>query len=377
MMRKAVFIIFVLVALVTFGCARFNPGGSLLGLFMAEQETPAPTPADTAGWSYRRKLTFNHGSGAENLQNFPVLLVLNGTNINYAATQSGGADLLFLDPDLTALDYEIESWNPGGDSLVWVRVPQIDALSTTDYVWMYYGNSDAVDRQNAAAVWSNGYIGVWHLDEDPSGSAPQIIDSSGAGMDGTSGGSMLTTDQVPGQIGGSLDFDGSNDYINFGSGCPVVNAWTVEFWLNPNSPSDYDRLFMQGSNACGSRQLTVYWKSPSNHLEIYRADGSGNPQKASTSLLDGRWSHFAWTYDGSSTHTIYIDGTSFPGTPSGGSIGVGGYLYMGRRDTGNYWHGGLDEFRLSTSARSADWIGTQYQSMINSLITFGAEEPAP
>lgn len=234
-----------------------------------------------------------------------------------------------------------------------------------------------MDRQNPLAVWSNGYNDVWHLDEDPSGSAPQIRDSSGAGRNGSSGGGMPPTAQVPGRIGGSLDFDGSDDYIDLGSGCPVGNNWTVEFWVYPNTPSPYDRLYMQGSSACTPHQLTVYW-GPAGHLEVYTSTtgSAGNPQAASAALMDDRLYHFAWTFDGS-LHTIYIDGTTSLSAGSGSGMSVDGILYMGRRNSpGNNWRGRLDESRLSTSARSADWIQTQVQSMQNTLVNFGVEEPA-
>ncbi|NIM51397.1 MAG: DUF2341 domain-containing protein, partial [Gemmatimonadales bacterium] len=55
-----------------------------------------------------------------------------------------------------------EKWDEAGTSWVWVKVPQIDGSSNTDYIWMYYG-ADASDGQNAADVWSQGYVSVWHL----------------------------------------------------------------------------------------------------------------------------------------------------------------------------------------------------------------------
>ena len=66
-----------------------------------------------------------------------------GVNIDYSQTQNNGEDLRFFDANGTALSYDIEQWNESGDSYVWVRVPKIDAGSTTDSIWMYYGNAVA------------------------------------------------------------------------------------------------------------------------------------------------------------------------------------------------------------------------------------------
>src|SRR5690606_38973349 len=92
-----------------------------------------------------------------------------------------------------------------------------NATDTTFYI--YYGNSSATDYATDATygaenVWSNGYAGVWHLEEDPGGTAPQIVDSTGNGNDGTSEGEMGSDDLTEGQVAKALDFDGSDDYIN-------------------------------------------------------------------------------------------------------------------------------------------------------------------
>jgi ABC-type antimicrobial peptide transport system permease subunit len=73
--------------------------------------------ADAGGnnWGYRKKITFNNlasylGTDSENLINFPVLIKLNNTNIDYTKVQDAGQDLRFTDSDgVTALKYEIEN----------------------------------------------------------------------------------------------------------------------------------------------------------------------------------------------------------------------------------------------------------------------------
>ena len=58
--------------------------------------------------------------------------------------EPNGADLRFVDADdSTLLDHEIESWNPGGTSYVWVRVPTIDGSSSSDFIYLYYDKTGA------------------------------------------------------------------------------------------------------------------------------------------------------------------------------------------------------------------------------------------
>ncbi|MHC4989690.1 MAG: LamG domain-containing protein, partial [Planctomycetota bacterium] len=129
-----------------------------------------------AAWYERKKLPFKNADQAENLVDFPVLVVLDSTRIDYTKTLDAGEDLRFVDDDgSTVLSHEIEEWNESGTSYVWVKVPQVDGVSSSDHIWMYYDNTLASDAQDAAGVWSADYEGVWHLNTDPSLSQPGTI----------------------------------------------------------------------------------------------------------------------------------------------------------------------------------------------------------
>ena len=119
-------------------------------------------------WAERTMLVFKNSGQSDTLTDIPILVVLDSTRIDYSKVMNAGEDLRFIDDDSTTqLDYEIETWDESGTSYVWVKVPQIDGSSYTDYIWMYYDNYGAPDTQDAAGVWSNGYAGVWHLKENP------------------------------------------------------------------------------------------------------------------------------------------------------------------------------------------------------------------
>jgi len=110
--------------------------------------------------STRRRIRFDNSTQLTNLVGFPVLVALNAGNVDYAKTQNAGQDLRFTDADGTLLPHQIEIWDEAGTSYVWVRVPQIDAGSTVDSIFMYYGNPGAPDGQSPAAVWDSTYGAV-------------------------------------------------------------------------------------------------------------------------------------------------------------------------------------------------------------------------
>ena len=81
---------------------------------------------------------------------------------------------------------------------------------------------------------------------------------------------------------------------------------------------------------------------------------------------------------------MYVNGLSSAGTTAGVGVGIGGNVYVGRRDTGNYWDGRVDELRLSDIARDADWVKTAFNNQndpgdigVAGFYTVGAENASP
>jgi hypothetical protein len=84
----------------------------------------------------------------------------------------------------------------------WVKTDLSGSVDTN--IYMYFGNSDATNQQNAAGVWSSNYVGVYHLGESPTGAAGELADSSGSGNAYLSG----TTDRIDVMSSGSGDVHG-------------------------------------------------------------------------------------------------------------------------------------------------------------------------
>jgi hypothetical protein len=352
-------------------------------------------------WEYRRQLTFNNSGQAEDLSDFPVLITLNSSRINYSYTQDNGEDLRFIDADgSTVLSYEIETWNESGESIVWVKVPLIDGSSASDYIMMYYGNNGAAGGENAAAVWSNNYEAVLHLAE----SSGDFIDSTGNGYYAREGDNANTDiiRQATGMAGYGLEFDGDYDYLALNmsySGTGALNSLTLCVWFRTSDNSagayndnwafiDFDRSEFYDFYVCvdagGATDGSIGFSTTHN--------GATNDfYGSSTGLYDNSW-HFAGAVfnGGTSTKLIYLDGNQDGSTNQANDIGNAttrwGLVGDGSEATGfavpytagyhnTCWYSGfLDELRISHTVRSADWIAAQYASMNDTFIGFGNEE---
>ncbi|WP_284249168.1 DUF2341 domain-containing protein [Litorihabitans aurantiacus] len=124
--------------------------------------------------------------------------------------------LAVVDATGAPLAVEVESWNPGGTSTVWVRVPELPASSATT-VWAYLGGAET--DADPADVWEGDYELVEHFAQ-PMAAGESRVDSTGRAT-GTLTGADLRTDvsdrgtgeaafagsrlAYPGDVGGDLD----------------------------------------------------------------------------------------------------------------------------------------------------------------------------
>lgn len=173
--------------------------GQPIANFTTTSQTVAESTGVWAGWSSnlsawtkRRQILVDGVGGA--LTDFPVMIKLDSTRIDYAQVQSAGQDLRFTNDAGTLLSYEIEKWDAAGTSVVWVKVPTLATYPTKSSIWMYYGNGAASDAQSSAA-WDANHRGVWHL--------------SGNGNDATSNannGTVTGAVSATSQVGNGLSF---------------------------------------------------------------------------------------------------------------------------------------------------------------------------
>ncbi|MBI4697336.1 MAG: DUF2341 domain-containing protein, partial [Nitrospirae bacterium] len=329
----------------------------------------------SSSWSFRKKLTIQSSKVPGDLSYFPVLVSI---TLDTSKVQSDGDDILFTTSDgTTKLDHEIESYNSGtGALLAWVEVTSVSSSSNTD-IYIYYGNSGAGNQQNVSGTWDEGgssyYKGVWHLKEDPSGSAPQMTDSTSGSNNGTSNGSMTSGDQVAGQVNGSLDFDGSDDYIDAGSSSNIkpATALTVEAWVSRTGGlADWETVLATNSNDSwdDGYGISVF----DTGVKINFWVNTWNQNVAVTSDWPTGWHYVVGTFEASTAVRIYLDGnegtadtSSVPASITYDSHGTGKlFIGSGHQDTGSlyYFSGGIDEVRISNTVRSSDWITAAYNN---------------
>ncbi len=199
-------------------------------------------------------------------------------------------------------------------------------------------------------------IAHWRLDED---SGTIAYDSSGNDYNGVLLGDLsFTNDSNTGIIDGSLDFDGSDDYVNYPDISFDANgSYTFSTWFKAN---DHDYSGVIGDhNDCREDGWVLYYDLSS--INLYSGAEGGSIASAGSISDDGEtWYHIALTYDGNGvtgSGSLYLDGDSkgtysekqFTDSNSNFSIGVVRDQYW---EGEFYFNGSIDDVRIYDSVLS-------------------------
>lgn len=339
-----------------------------------------------AAWTARYPLAFNNGGPGQDLVDVPILVVLTPSRIDYSDVATDGRDIRFVaGDDETQLAHEIESWTPGGTSYVWIRMPTLNLEVGEDRIFLYVGNDEASDDQDPASVWSNGYDAVFHLSDDFGADATSVAASVGASGDVVGG--MSASDNVEGQAGSAIEFDGDTEMISFELDVEGATAVALEVWARP-APSNNGYMLSRAD---------LVSEGPVDSLRTDAVVGvtNGAGRYAITTeeqerdlyaltIEPERWTYLALTWDSAAQSlTPFRDGaadepTAISGTvlsPLGSTWAIAN-SGEGLDDTGlnRRFEGAVDEVRVSTVVRSAIWIEVQHASMADELLGYGVAE---
>ena len=173
-------------------------------------------------------------------------------------------------------------------------------LSDDDVIKNFYGGSIVtnnlqlfVDAGNLVS-YENGSTTTYDIVSGDEGDGYSSYDSNGTLTNG------VLFDEMN---GGTWDFDGTDDYITFGSSAfqyQYDDAFSLEVWCNPDAVSGFKHLI---GVTFGSYRLAL-----SNNKISFRLD-SNNLTTNSGNVVAGEWTHIVATWDpSSSTAKVYQDG---------------------------------------------------------------------
>lgn len=289
-------------------------------------------------------------AGSAALTDFPLLFSY--THPDYRHVSNGGKihsfdghDIVFTADDaITLWDHDLEYYDPvNGTIVAWIRFPSLSATENTAF-YIHYGNSNINNSTSTATTWDNDYRLVMHLNEN-------LVDASTYNNVATNSG---TTPSEDGKIGGARSFAVPEFFqVDDNTSLDVSNAISISFWVNFSNVDTGPDLITKG-----------FWtESYSTYVTVDREPVwviNNNQFFGGPVITNNTWQYIVLTMDNSGWN-IYLDGASILSGSQAFTINtVEDDLYVST--TAFPFAGLMDEIRISSVARSADWIATKYNN---------------
>jgi len=306
-----------------------------------------------------------------------------GGYVQNTVTQTGGnggtepADAVFGTSSTcsTLLPWETEVYTTTtGAWIAWVQLPTLHH-STQDTFYLCFDATGVTTQQNTgnsapSAVWETNFKGVWHL---PNGSTLSAKDSTSNANNGTLTGPPTAG---TGRIDGGGVFSGSGQYIS-GAMSSVGFPLTMSCWFNVSTNAYYYTMLSQDQAGTGGGYALII--NAGNDLEA-RYAGSADNAFSSLSVAENTWYYGAFTATSASSSVIGYLGSSSLATQtvsnSGAPLDTPSEFSIGAANgSGSLpFPGSIDECRISSIVRSADWITAEFnnQKASGTFLTAGS-----
>lgn len=318
---------------------------------------------------WRQKWTINNtGLGA--LSNFPLQVISTyieprmAPHVRFVRVSSGGQ--VQCKHEYVGSTYYAGRWYTEFTVLIPTILAGVSEQSQQE-LWAYYGNAAVPSAEDAEGVWTDatGFVGVWHLDE-----------TSGHFEDSTSGGRDTTTETVSARaLTTGASFDGVDDILVVDHDAAFeTNDFTLEAYCRLVDLGETHYLFEKGTYEATGKYVYI------SNLGVLagrtnQASATQQWTSGSAAVTAGAWHHLAAVKDGSAG-LMYVNGTDeTAGSPSltnpaadSGTLQIGKYNTQGS----GFFPGEIAESRISSVARSADWIAATSKNLHGTYVVEAA-----
>ena len=350
-----------------------------------------------SGWSHRIKLTVDKDKIDADLSHFPVAVILSSTHgdcvFDELTSDANRTKIAFTKSDGTTELYgEIELWDDANEKAV-IHVSRsgwsIASDADTDF-YMYYDSSQSANTSYIGdiastpgqSVWDSSFKLVCHMADDTTST---VLDSTSNDYDGTksSANNPLETD---GKIGKGQDF--SSDKIDIGT-ISEMTSWTLEGVVNPDRvsvTSTTDPLSILSNDQGGWNDDILFGICPegtgnstNKRFAVINQDSSNAVRTVAQDTVDaviGTDYHVVGRSDVSDLCLLVNGSLKATTSKNGAALTFGGATtYIGQTpNVARPWDGVMSEIRISSAARSAAWIKATYNTLWDTLLTYGSEE---
>jgi len=321
-------------------------------------------------WAYKKKITLDMQKLQQDGVTVPAsafaLIRLHMGNFGFFADLADkGKDIRVLAGDeKTPLKFFIEKLDTVNQmALIWVKLPADIATAEEPAVWLYYGNQNATDAQDAGGAFDANQVLDYSFDragtKDATAYGNNPSESSATAVEG-------------GLIADAAAFNGSQ--LVRVPATPALqmstaSGWTVSAWVKIDQAQNNSVIF-QRSGPGSAVTLSILGETPYVEVEA----GSKQEIKGPVPLTKGTWHHLALSA-ATTNLVLYVDGVSV------GSLGVEtrdltSELTLGADAAGvRGFNGMLDQLAVFKTALDANAIKFDFamQGSAGAVLTYGED----
>lgn len=297
---------------------------------------------------------------------------------DYADMNANGTDVIFGAVDgseITRYSYELEKWDPNGESVFWVKVPSLSAATT---ISMCYGNNVSVPDNDPTSVWSD-YVGVWHM----AGGAGNETDATGHGLDGVPTGSKLAemNSDSNAPIGlGRVNQTSAGKYNrlsvpNYNEFITDHSRFTVSGWFKSTNATGYPRPLSRKTAYDQSSGWEIQYNKGSK-TQCDMRGSSGTQVTIDGPDITADWVYLTYVFNGA-TGAAYANGEQKKSGSIAAVVTRTDPMAIGNNANGTEqgWCGSYDEVRMYNGAQDASRVKADYLAMTPGFLVASAAEP--
>ena len=319
-----------------------------------------------SNYGYRQQITITNPNADAIPAGYPVKVT-----VDTAALQSGAKvlanrnDWRIIYDNGSSLTDLTRDYISGSVTFFALQASLAAGASVSSY-YVYYGySSESTSKQPTDEAGWNAVYGMYGTTPDANtkavyhfreGSGSAVNDDSAQANNGTTSGSPAWA--TDGKLGKYLLFDGTDDYVNVGSGSDFnLGSITWEGWVyRTGLPNGY--FFSRGLDGDTSKAAySLRWNNSGGdwRFKVQTSVDSGEAVIADALLPSLQWNHIACTYDGV-TIKIFVNGSLAGSQAYSGGIGAStGNLLLGAFHTPDQYalNFRMQHVRVSNTARTS------------------------
>jgi hypothetical protein len=327
------------------------------------------------GFLFYRTVTIDHTQvGSSDASNYPLLV--SATNASFKTVGNGGKlqsssgfdRAYYSDIGLTtALTFETERWvSTMGEIIDWVVVPTVSHTVDTVIYMGYDSTTVTTDQTSAHGVWDANTQAVHHFKD---GSSLSLADA-------TSNARTLTGISSPtattGLIDGGMNLSGSGQHADlaYSLTAPAISNMTISFWMKSASNASQVGIWSWAGVATDTSPVILI-QNNSGTLQFFT---DGGYRDTSSTVPLSTWCYVAVTIDTTGTIKHFYRNGVLLSSFTGAAANLNSTVFVGSGYNGQF-NGVIDEHRIITATRSADWLLTDYntQKPSQTAVTLGTE----